>query len=52
MNETYLTHEIKQSTGWTKIAEYACKSREHAAQIEREIRARHPADEARFTVRG
>lgn len=47
----YLTHYLKQSFGWVKIAEYALPTHEDAERIQSEIRARHPSDELRFDVR-
>lgn len=47
----YLTHYLKQSFGWVKIAEYALLTRESAEQIQNEIQVRHPHDETRFEVR-
>jgi hypothetical protein len=49
--ETYLTHYILQSGAWIKVAEYACETAQRASEIEAELRARHPADVARFEVR-
>ena len=47
----YLTHYLKQSFGWVKVAEYALTSAEDAKCIEDDLRARHPNDEVRFDLR-
>jgi len=47
----YLTHYIKQSFGWVKIAEYAVPSFERVEELQEEIRTRHPHDTVRFTFR-
>lgn len=47
----YLTHYLKQSCGWIKIAEHACETIEQADRVEAEIRSAHPADVVRFDRR-
>lgn len=47
----YLTHYLKQSFGWVKVAEYAIPSIERVQQVQDEIRARHPNDTVRFQFR-
>jgi hypothetical protein len=47
----YLTHYLRQSFGWVKIAEHAIETEEGVKRTMNEIRNRHPQDETRFEFR-
>jgi hypothetical protein len=47
----YLTHYLRQSFGWVKIAEHAIPTEADVQLTIDEIRNRHPRDETRFEFR-
>lgn len=49
--EYYLTHYIRESCGWIKIAEYAFNSAAQRDAARAEIIARYPNDDYRFEER-
>ena len=47
----YLRYEIMQPCGWCHVATMECRTQEEAQQREAALRAAHPQDVARFSVR-
>jgi len=47
----YLTHYIRQSCGWVKVAEYAISNDRQLANIKRALKGQATKEEVRLEVR-